>query len=589
MNKKTLYGIIAIIVVIIIVIAAFAVMSIQSSKKPSQTTPVTFTIGVTQGTKTLDPAIAMDFTSDVAVNNLYDSLFAVSLKNGRTIVVPNVVTSYTVSPDGLNYTLNIRQGILFHDNSTLSAYDVAFSFNRMLTINQGLTYLWNGILTAGNVTALNNTIVRIHLLKPYAPFISTLVNVYVVNEKLVIQHLLFNTTFNFGKYGDYGITWLSSHDAGSGPYTLAYYDPTTKVVFKKFSNYWKGWSSNQPDTAVMEVFTEEAAVKMAIESGTIDMTDYTLAVSTYQALANVSGIIVQKDPSYNLLHIMMNCKMPPTNNLYVRQAFSYAFDYNTAITKILPGDVQAQGPVVNTMYGHNDSVLTYNFNLTKARELLNKSGYTPSQLSALNMKIVYVNSLEWEAQIAAMFKYDLAQLGINITLEPLPWMQMVSLTSNYTTEPTFFILSSTALYPDPSYYLMRYTMNATGYTAAFFYKNQSLSNLIMKAVTTLNDTQRLKLYGIIQEDIAYQAPCIWFANDLHKIAYWNYVHGYQFYGVLGKDIYFWNFHIYKNVTSSVISSNTISINNLNDPFFTLMSSENKLIYFNKFFNFYFLR
>jgi peptide/nickel transport system substrate-binding protein len=574
MNRKTLYGVIAILVAIIVIVSAIAVISIQP-KKTTTTTPITFTIGVTQGTKTLDPAIAMDFTSDVAVNNLYDSLFSVALENGRTVVVPNVVTSYTVSPDGLNYTLNIRQGILFHDNSTLTAYDVAFSFNRMLTINQGLTYLWSGILTAGNVTALNSTAVKVHLLKPYAPFIATLVNVYVVNEKLVMQHLLFNTTFHFGTYGDYGITWLSSHDAGSGPYTLVYYDPTTKVVFKKFSEYWKGWGSNQPDTAVMEVFTEEASVKMAMESDTIDMTDYTLAISTYEALANVSGIIVKKDPSYNLLHIMMNCKMQPTNNLYVRQAFSYAFDYNTAITKILPGDVQAQGPVVNTMYGHNDSVLTYNFNLTKARELLNKSGYTPSQLSAMNMKIVYVNSLEWEAQIAAMFKYDLAQLGINITLEPLPWMQMVSLTSNYTTEPTFFILSSTAPYPDPSYYLMRYTMNATGYTSAFFYKNQSLSNLIMKAVTTLNNSERLKLYGIIQEDIAYQAPCIWFANDLHKIAYWNYVHGYQFYGVLGKDIYFWNFHIYKNVSSSLVPSSNVSSINYNTVSSSGLASETK--------------
>lgn len=540
--------ILSIIVVVIVIGAGIAVIEMR----PHTTTPTqtTFTIGVTQGVKTLDPAIAYDFTSNAAVHNLYDDLMEPVNNNGNLSVGPNVVTSWNVSSNGLNYTLHIRQGIKFHDNTTLTANDVAFSFNRMLAIDEGISYVWSGILVPGNVTAVNQTTVAVNLIKPYAPFISTLVMVYVVNSALVKSHeVATNTTY--GANGDYGIGWLSTHDAGSGPYSLKYYDPATEVTFQKFPGYWKGWTSNQPDLAMMQVMPEEAAVKTAILSHSIDMTDYTLLIQTYNDLTNATGLHVQVDPAFNLLMVMMNSMIAPTNNTYVRQAISYAFNYNEALSQILPGDSQAEGPVVNSMPGHNNSVLTYHYNLTKARQLMNESGYTPAELAALpTIKVVYVNSLDWEARVASLLQSDLEQIGINITTVPMPWLQMVSLTANYTTTPNFFILSSTAGYMSTSYYLTRYTMNATGYTSAFWYKNQTLSNLILNAMSTTNQTQRYQMYGDAQGIIAKAAPCIWIANDVHRIAYWNNVQGYQFYGLLGFDIYFWNFHISSSSTST---------------------------------------
>lgn len=560
--KKLTIIIIIVAVVIILVGASFATITLLPEKKSSSTpvtSPVTFTIGVTQGIAHIDPAIAYDFTSDAAVLNMYDHLFSVANISGQITVVPSVVTGYNLSTNGTVYTMNIRQGILFHDNTTLTAYDVAFSFNRMLKIDQGITYVWAGILTSGNVTAINNSTVVIHLLVPSSSFISQLVEVYVVNEKLVMSHLASGT---YGSYGDYGMGWLATHDAGSGPYKLGAYDPATGITLNKFANYWKGWTSNQITTVDMETMTEEAGVYAAMKSDSIDMTDYTLLPQTYNELAQTPGITVQTNPGLNLQHIEMNCMKAPTNNTYVRQAISYAFDYSTALSQILPGSVQAQGPVVNILPGHNPNVQTYNFNLTKAKELLKESGYTPAQLASFTMTIVYVNSLEYEALLAGLLQVDLAQIGLNVQTVPLTWLSMVSLTANYTTEPNFFVCSSTAAWLSASYYLTRYEMTATGYTAAFFYKNQTLSNMILKALSSTNKTQTNQLYYQIQQDIAVAAPCIWIANAPHQIAYWNYVHGYQFYGLLGFDLYFWNLHIEKAKSSVVISNNNIEQNYL---------------------------
>lgn len=559
MKKVTLIIIVA--VIIIVVVASFATITLMpKTKKVTPTSaPITFTIGVSEAIAHIDPAIVYDFTSDAAAHNLYDDLFTTENVSGQIAVVPNVVQSYNISANGLVYTFNIRQGILFHDNTTLTAHDVAFSFNRMLTIDQGITYIWAGILTSGNVTATNNSTVVIHLLRPWSSFIATMVEVYVVNEKLVMSHL---ASGSYGSYGDYGMAWLSTHDAGSGPYYLMSYDPTTGLTLQKFNNFWRGWTSYQPTTVVMEVMTEEASVEAAMKSDTIDMTDYMLLPQTYASLAAVPGIIVQTNPGLDLRHIEMNCMKAPTNNTYVREAISYALDYNTALTQIFPGSVQAQGPVVNIMPEHNPNVLTYNYNLTKAKELLNKSGYSAAQLASFKMTIVYYNGLEWEALLAGLLQVDLAQIGLNVQTVPMTWSSMVALTANYTTEPNFFVLSSTAGWLSASYYLVRYEMSATGYTAAHFYRNQTLSNMVLQALSTSNLTQADKLYYQIQQDIAVAAPCIWIANAPHQISYWNYVHGYQFYGLLGFDIFFWNLHIEKG-SPSAAGSPSIAISNTN--------------------------
>ncbi len=52
--------------------------------------------------------------------------------------MPHIATEWDVSEDGLTYTFKIREGVKFHDGSTLDAEDVAFSMNRMLAIRKAL-------------------------------------------------------------------------------------------------------------------------------------------------------------------------------------------------------------------------------------------------------------------------------------------------------------------------------------------------------------------------------------------------------------------------------------------------------------------
>src|SRR5947208_16329236 len=77
----------------------------------------------------------------------------------------------------------------------------------------------------------------------------------------------------------------------------------------------------------------------------------------------------------------MNTKKPPLDNLKVRQAIAYAFDYDKAIQQIFIGATKAKGPVPVRVPGWNPQVPVYGHNVTKAKQLLAEGGYKPGGLT----------------------------------------------------------------------------------------------------------------------------------------------------------------------------------------------------------------
>ena len=101
---------------------------------------------------TLDPAIGYDWQNWSMIKSLFNGLM--DYKPGSTELIPDLASSYELSPDGLTYTFKLRQGVKFHNGRELTADDVKYSLER--TINpesQGASSLgsrlskikWGGI------------------------------------------------------------------------------------------------------------------------------------------------------------------------------------------------------------------------------------------------------------------------------------------------------------------------------------------------------------------------------------------------------------------------------------------------------------
>ena len=112
-----------------------------------------------------------------------------------------LATDYTVSEDGLVYTFNLRQGVLFHNGEELKASDVVFTIERCRPSARMYSY----VEPIASAEALDDYTVTITLSYQYAPFIKYVGELDIVNEKFVTE------------VGDDG---FATQTCGTGPYML---------------------------------------------------------------------------------------------------------------------------------------------------------------------------------------------------------------------------------------------------------------------------------------------------------------------------------------------------------------------------------
>ena len=123
-------------------------------------------VAVIEGEPTsVDPAFDYDFVSGLATSSITEPLL--KFCEGDTALCPNLATDWTVSEDGLTYTLTIREGVTFHDGSPMTVDDVVFSLNRVRDPELGSYVGWM-LGNVADVTAPDDKTVVITMSQPDA-------------------------------------------------------------------------------------------------------------------------------------------------------------------------------------------------------------------------------------------------------------------------------------------------------------------------------------------------------------------------------------------------------------------------------------
>src|SRR5579883_1439868 len=223
----------------------------------------TLTLNAVQVFGNFDPAIGTDYTQNMAQINFYDTLLTPTPSAGLT---GRLAERWTASPDATTYTFHLRKGVKFHSGNEVTAEDVVYTMERMLAINQGYSFVWQGYLMSGSVKALDRYTVQFKLLKPFAPFPSTMAVLFIVDKATVKAH---QKPGKFGANGDYGQAWLGSNEAGSGPYTLESDVEGSELRMKRFPGYFRGWHAGAIDEVRVMIVEQEATVVSLAKTGVL--------------------------------------------------------------------------------------------------------------------------------------------------------------------------------------------------------------------------------------------------------------------------------------------------------------------------------
>src|SRR5262249_8233739 len=265
---------------------------------------------------TLDPHAAFDVGRVAVRLNLYDGLYR--WLDNPPVLTPWLAESHTVSPDGLTYTFKLRRGAKFHDGTEVSADDVVYSLERILAMKKGAASLLATMVAPGAAKALDKHTVQFTLAKPTAIFMAVMPEIHVVNAALLKKH---------EKDGDWGSAWLTTNEAGSGSYTLSRYDPAVGFIAKRFPRPLMPSGPEYIDEVEFRLVKEDNTRVLGMIKGDYQGTGGYLPMDQVKRLREAPNVKVVEAESMRIMMFQINNQRPPLNDVNIRRAISYAFDY----------------------------------------------------------------------------------------------------------------------------------------------------------------------------------------------------------------------------------------------------------------------
>lgn len=493
---------------------------------------VTLVVNTVQIFGTIDPAKINDYTEYMAAVNLYDGLTTV---NGAGQIVPQLAESWEVSEDNTRYTFKLKQGATFWDGSPVEAKDVVFSMQRLLSINEGPSYLFADLIDPQNVKAVDSGTVEITLNRVYSPFLSNTPLILVVNSDLVAEQ-------NDGEWGE---TYLADKSAGAGPYSLESWTRGAQMMMNRYEGYHAGWPNEKPiDNLRFVVTRDEATIKALAAKGELGMSSQYQGVETYEAIARMDDYKIISADTATGFYLKLNNQLPPTDDVHIRRAIAYAMDYETVREVIFPGG-QLNGPLAPVFAdAYLDSLPAPEYNLEKAKEEVAKSKYAGQE--PIKITHGYIAKTGFQEEIALLFKSALESIGFEVELQAEPWNRITELATSIETTPNATQVFYGPTYPSPdSVFYVQYHSNAKGTWASMeWVLSDEIDALIDESRSTTDSARQNELYKAIQQKLHDMQSDVFLLTQNKRFAANKCLQGYEWVPMQSWDTdfsrYWWN-------------------------------------------------
>lgn len=468
-------------------------------------------IGKAADPQTLDPAVTIDNNDWTVTYPAYQRLVKYKTENGKgaTDVEGDLAESWQASEDGKVWTFKLRQDAVFSDGTAVNAEAVKLSFERLMRIKQGPSEAFPSGL---KVEVVEPYSVRFTLGESFAPFLFTLANdgASIINPTVLKQHA-----------ADDARGYLATNTAGSGAYMLQRWQKGQQLVLVPNPHY-KGAKPAFKRVAV-KIIGESSARRLQLTKGDLDIAD-SLPIDQFAALKKENNVRVLDYPALRVTYLYLNNSKAPLNQPALRQAISWATDYQGMVNGILGGNgKQMRGPIPEGMWGYDAQAMQYSLDMNKAKAALDKVADKPKTLSFLYSD----NDPNWEP-VALSTQANLQALGINVKLEKLANATMRERVGKG--DYDIAIGNWSPDFADP-YMFMNYWFESDKKGLPgnrSFYSNPEVDKLLKKAVSTTDQAERTRDYQAAQKIVIDEAAYVYLYQKNYQVAMNKEVKGFIF-------------------------------------------------------------
>ncbi len=436
-------------------------------------------LAVDQAPVGLDPHIVTAFSSFAVIGQVYDGLLEANADLGLD---PALATSWTVSPDGLTYVFQLRDGVKFHNGRLMTAADVVYSYDRIMNPDTGSPQA-SRFTEVDSVVASGPLEVTFTLKVAFAPFLANLTNLTVVPQEVVEA--------NGGS--------LQQVAVGTGPFMLKEIVPDTYVLLEANPDYYR---PGEPKVAELRynVVPEASTRAAGMRNGTYHLIP-DVDPATAETLRGARGVTLMgvQDLAYTLLGF--NVSRAPFNDPLVREAINYAIDREELIDAVYFGNAVEGGPLSPGLAKWATPVSSfacYATNPDKARELLAQAGYP----NGFDAGLLTFGTIQVVSDAAQVLQAQLATVGIRLAINVAEFGAFVQDWRNSDFD-TFVSLNGGAT--DPDGYLYR-TFVTGGSTNVYKFSDPAVDELLQLGRTTTDQAERVNIYDHLQKRLACNGP-----------------------------------------------------------------------------------
>ncbi|WP_417364831.1 ABC transporter substrate-binding protein [Glutamicibacter arilaitensis] len=424
-----------------------------------------------------DPAIVADNESFRVTRQVYETLIDIDPDTGGAVA--GLAEAWTESPDGLRYTFTLRQGVLFHDGTELSAKAVVANFNRWENLSatlradstQGFTdvfHFGSDIPKLPTVEDLEKEFqgvegpteaelaaqqLRLKQLEELATQYKTdlfegkskggtasyfesvkATDTYLVTlnlrrrlpgliEALTLPGMAIAAPSALtGGPKENPAQSLSTKPVGTGPYTFVS-NKDGVVRLEIFKDYWNqsrlAENKTHPEVALISSVPSPYNREGALLADEIDGFDM-VSVDTMRTLVRNAKVVVQRDP-FSVLYLGMDQRNKWLAKPEFRMAIAHAINRTSLAEKLFLQGSKNASTLLPSALSIPAPEETPNHDTTKAKTLLADLGYNGEEIEFAYPLRVSRNYLPLPERTFAQIADDLAAVGIRIKPRPIAW------------------------------------------------------------------------------------------------------------------------------------------------------------------------
>jgi peptide/nickel transport system substrate-binding protein len=441
----------------------------------------------------LNPLVSTSSFTFTVMENVYDTL----VQPGDDLTMePALATDWEVSDDLLTWTFTLREGVLFHDQSPLTAADVVASLE------------WIAENGANNW--------RIDMVEEFN----------VVDDltvELVLARPAPNLLEQLGPFKGMAIAPAAALEAdtlgdepiGTGPFRFVDFTPADRVVLERNEDYWG--EEVLLDGIEFRIIPDEGVKVTNLETGEVDWID-SVAPEQIAALEGRDDIVLGQVPGLDYHYMALNHAREPFDDVRVRRAIAFALDIDL-ITEAAQFDAATpnETAIPATSFWYHEYA-PYGHDPDQARQLLDEAGVTD-----VTIDLMVTGEFPESVAAAQVIESMLGEVGISVEIR----------TEDFTTwladqgDGNFdgWVLSWIGnIDPDDFYYAQHHSAGVNNFQG---FADGEVDQLLDAARVETDEAARKALYDEAAERIVDLASYIYFYNSDIVEAWSPVVQGYE--------------------------------------------------------------